>query len=263
MKKILAVLLSVIMLASFICMAGCQKDETPKLTVATEAGFAPYEFFYENEIVGVDIEIMKAVAKKLGYELVINDMDFNNIVAAVQSGKADVGAAGISIKPDRKESVDFSIPYASTAQYVIVTSDKDIPTVEDLAGKQIGVQEGTTSDGLIQTLIDDKTLDGSSLTTYKAPAIAAAALGKIDAVVTDKLTAQNIVTASNGAYKTAELLKADGSQAAEIEEYGIAVAKGNKELLDVINEVLDGLLKDGSIEKWTKEYTEKGTLVEE
>ena len=263
MKKIMAVALSVILLAACLGIAGCSGNNKPKLTVATEAGFAPYEFVYENEIVGVDIEIMKAVADKLGYELVLNDMDFKNIVASVQSGKADCGAAGITIRPDRLESVDFSIPYATTAQYVIVTADKDIPTVEDLAGKQIGVQEGTTSDSLIQGLIDDKTLDGATITTYNAPAVAAAALGKIDAVVTDKLTAENIVTASNGAYKTAEFLKADGSQAATIEEYGIAVAKGNQDLLKVVNEVVEALLKDGSIERWTKEYTEKAKLVEE
>lgn len=263
MKKVIAVLLSVVLCAACISMVGCSNNKTPKLTVATEAGFAPYEFIYENELVGVDLEIVKAVADKLGYELVINDMDFKNVIPSVQGGKADCGAAGITIRADRMEIVDFSIPYASTAQYVIVSADKDIPTVEDLSGKAIGVQEGTTTDSLVQTLINDNIITGSTVSTYTTAALASAALGKIDVVVTDKLTAQNIVTASNGSLKTAEFLKADGSQVTDIEEYGIAVAKGNDELLNVINEVLQGLIDDGSIDRWTAEYTEKATITEE
>ena len=105
---------------------------------------------------------------------------------------------------------------------------------------------------------------GTELTTYDAPALAAAALGtKIDAVVTDKLTAEVIVASSNGAYKTFKLVKADGSDVAEVEQYGIAVGKGNQELLDVINEVLTELLANGSIAKWEQEYNDLYSTVEE
>jgi ABC-type amino acid transport substrate-binding protein len=139
-----------------------------------------------------------------------------------------------------------------------------ITNLETLKGVKIGVQQGTTSDFLVDGLIKDGTLAGTTLTPYDAPALAAAALGtKIDAVVTDKLTAEVITASSNGAYKTFKLVKADGSDVAEVEQYGIAVGKGNKELLDVINEVLTELLANGSIAKWEKEYNDLYATVEE
>lgn len=264
MKKIFAIVLAVLMLASVMCFTSCnEKEET--LTVYTEAGFAPYEFVYEGDIVGVDIKIMEAVAEKLGKKLVVEDVNFDSIVGAVKTGKADAGAAGITITPERAEDVDFSIPYSSTEQYVIVKADNTaITNMETLTGKKVGVQQGTTSDFLIDGLIKDGSMAGTELTTYDAPSLAAAALGtKIDAVVTDKLTAEVITASSNGAYKTFKLVKADGSDVAEVEQYGIAVTKGNKELLDAINEVLDQLLKDGSIAKWEKEYNDLYATIEE
>ena len=122
MKKIFAIVLAVLMLASVMCFASCNKKEET-LTVYTEAGFAPYEFVYEGEIVGVDIKIMQAVADKLGKKLVVEDVNFDSIVGAVKTGKADAGAAGITITAERAEDVDFSIPYSSTEQYVIVKAD--------------------------------------------------------------------------------------------------------------------------------------------
>ena len=271
MKKILSLILAAVLLTVMLVGCGGAKNgldaikKSGKLTVYTEAGFAPYEFYYNNEIVGVDMEIMKAVAAKLGVEMVVTDVAFDTIVSGVQAGKANCGAAGMTINDERKESVDFSIPYSSTEQYLIVAADNDaLKTVEDLKGKSIGVQEGTTSDFLISDLIADKTLDGASLTPYKSPAAAAAVVGtKVDAVVTDKLTAEVIVASSNGAYKTFKLVKADGSDVAEVEQYGIAVTKGNQELLDVINEVLTELLANGSIAQWEQEYNELYSTVEE
>lgn len=264
MKKIFAIVLAVLMLASVMCFTSCnEKEET--LTVYTEAGFAPYEFVYEGDIVGVDIKIMEAVAEKLGKKLVVEDVNFDSIVGAVKTGKADAGAAGITITPERAEDVDFSIPYSSTEQYVIVKADNTaITNMETLTGKKVGVQQGTTSDFLIDGLIKDGPMAGTELTTYDAPSLAAAALGtKIDAVVTDKLTAEVITASSNGAYKTFKLVKADGSDVAEVEQYGIAVTKGNKELLDAINEVLTELLANGSIAKWEKEYNDLYATIEE
>lgn len=262
MKKILSLVLALALI--ICCFAGCgAKKDT--LTVYTEAGFAPYEFVYNNEIVGVDIEIVKAVAEKLGKELVVKDVKFDTIVGAVKSGKADIGAAGITINDERKEEVAFSIPYSSTEQYVIVKADNNtIVNLDNLKGIKIGIQNGTTSDFMIDGLIKDNTLAGSTIVPYDAPALAAAALGsKVEAVVTDKLTAQIIVDGSNGAYKTFKLVKADGSDAAEVEEYGICVSKENTELLKTINEVLQGLLDDGSVAKWEKEFNDKAATVTE
>ena len=272
MKKIVTLALAALLVVMALALTACgPKYNTVddikangKLVVYTEAGFAPYEFVYENDIVGVDIEIMKKVAEKLGVELVVEDVNFDSITGAVKGGKADAGAAGMTITAERAEEVDFSIPYASTEQYVIVKADAAIPTVEALVGKTIGVQQGTTSDFLVEELISNGTLTGSTLTPYDAPALAAAALGsKVDAVVTDKLTAEVIVAANGGAYQTAKLTKADGSDAAEVEEYGVCVGKGNESLLAVINEVLAEVLADGSVAAWEQQYNDLYSTIEE
>ncbi len=265
MKKTISLILAAVMILAAFALTGCSsgKGKSPddikkagKLIVYTEAGFAPYEFIYNNEIVGVDVEIMKEVAKKLGVKVEVSDVDFNTICASVKSGKADVGAAGITINDDRKLSVDFSMPYSTTEQYIIVAENNDtIKTLEDLSGKKIGVQEGTTSDSAINKLISDKVVTDTVVTGYKSPAIAAASVpNKIDAVVTDKLTAELIVK-NNSGLKTFKLVDKSGNPIAEIEEYGIAVAKGNSELLAVINEVIQELKNNGSIEKWVEDYS--------
>ena len=265
MKKIISLILALTLaLTAMFALNSCGgNDDT--LVVYTEAGFAPYEFFYENEIVGVDVKIMEAVAAKLGKTLKVEDVAFDSIIGAVKSGKADAGAAGITITDERAEEVDFSIPYSSTEQYIIVKADNnEIKNLETLAGKKIGVQQGTTSDFLVEELLADGALGASTLTPYDAPAVAAAALGtKIDAVVTDKLTAEVIAASSNGAYKTFKFVKADGSDVAEVEEYGIAVAKGNTELLAVINEVLTELIANGTIAQWEQQYNDLYSQIEE
>ena len=263
-KKILTLALAALMLLGAVALTACGPayntvddiKAAGKLVVYTEAGFAPYEFVYNNEIVGVDIEIMQKVADKLGVELVIEDVLFDSITGAVHSGKADVGAAGITINAERAEEVDFSIPYTQTEQYVVVlATNESVTSAESLKGKTVGVQQGTTSDFLVEDMIADGTMAGATLTPYDAPAVAAAALGKIDAVVTDKLTAQIIVNGSNGQYKTFKLVKADGSDVAdEVEAYGICVGKGNETLLAVINEVLEELLAEDTITKWEVEF---------
>lgn len=261
MKKIVSILLAaLLLLLSFTCL-GCNAEKKGVLTVYTEAGFPPYEFIYNNKLVGVDIAIMEKVAEKMGVELEITDVDFNSIIGAVQSGKVDCGAAGITINAERLESVDFSIPYSSTEQYVIVSaSNTSIATLEDLDGKKIGVQNGTTSDLLVDGLIKDGTIAGATLTPYNTPALAAAALDKIDAVVTDKLTAQ-IITQNSNTVKAFPLVRADGSAVAEVEEYGIAVGKGNSELVAVINEVLTEIMSDGTLDAWIEQYSAMATEV--
>lgn len=261
MKKILALTLAALMLVCAFAFTSCEKEDNT-LVVYTEAGFAPYEFYYNNEIVGVDIEIAKLVAEKMGKTLKLEDVNFDTICGAVKTGKADMGVAGITIRPDRAEDVDFSKPYSSTEQYLIVAStDTTTKTVEDVKGMKVGVQEGTTSDFLIEDLINDGTLAGTTITPYKAPAAAAATIGsKVDVVVTDKLTAQLIV-ANNEGLVTFPFAKADGTPAAEVEEYGVAVTKGNEELLKAVNEVIDELLTSGKMDEYIADYSAKATEV--
>ena len=268
MKKILSLTLAAILMFSMLTMFGCGKatgldaiKKAGKLTIYTEAGFAPYEFVYNNEIVGVDIEIMKAVAEKIGVALDVQDTNFDAIIGGVQSGKVNAGAAGITITAERLESVDFSQPYTQTEQYVILPADNTtIKFVGDLAGKNVGVQQGTTSDLMVEELIANGKMAGATLTPYNTPALAASAIGKIDAVVTDKLTAEIIIN-NNSGLQAFPLTNSDGSPVAEIEKYGICVAKGNDELLAIINEVLDELIAAGQISQWEQESSAKATEV--
>ncbi|MBO7249931.1 MAG: transporter substrate-binding domain-containing protein, partial [Clostridia bacterium] len=157
MKKVLALVLALLMIVSFA--VACDKkddDKTPtetpdagtKLTLkmGTNAEFPPYEYYENGVIVGIDAEIAKAIADKLGMELEIVDMKFDAILASVQSGGVDMGVAGMTITDERLESVNFSVSYATGVQVVIVKADSDIASPDDLAGKKIGVQLATTGD---------------------------------------------------------------------------------------------------------------------
>ncbi len=278
MKKIISLVLAVLMLTCVLASCGAKKGQTlddikksGELVVYTEAGFAPFEFVYNNEVVGVDIAICEEIAKEIGVELVVKDVAFNTILGAIESGKAAIGAAGITITEERAQQVDFSIPYTTSKQYIIVKADSPIASYADLAGKKIGVQLGTSSDFIITDAINGYEDDdgnhvtgdfegtGATVSTYANPNLAAVNLegDKLDAVVTDQLPAQLIVDNSNGAYKCFELVYPDGSLTDET--YGLCVAKGNTELLNVINEVLTELIETGKIEEYIIYYSTEVT----
>ena len=133
----------------FIClivMVGCGKKDDNKLVMVTEAGFAPYENYENGEIVGVDVDIAKEIAKELGKELVIKDIAFDSIINEVRTGKADIGAAGISYSDERAKKVDFSINYSVSKQVVIVKNDSFINSINDINDKKIAVQLGSVAD---------------------------------------------------------------------------------------------------------------------
>ncbi len=280
MKKTISLILSLLLLLTLPALAGCSGNKqtvesikkSGELVVYTEAGFAPFEFISGGKVVGVDIAICEEIAKELGVKLVVEDVAFNTILGAVKSGKCAIGAAGITITDERKEDVDFSQPYATSKQYIIVKADNsDIATVEDLAGKKIGTQLGTTGDFLISDEISGTEDDdgnhvkgvlegtGATVTQYANANIAATNLesDKLDAVVIDKLPAEMIVKNSNGAYKCFELVYKDGSVTDET--YGLCVAKGNTELLEVINKVLKELIDNGKIDEYIIHYSNEVT----
>ena len=276
MKKLIAVVLCVMMAA--VSLTGCSSQsenrqsvdaikKAGKIIMATNAEFPPYEYRSEGNVVGVDIDIANAIAEELGVKLEIQDVDFDTIITSVQSGKFAMAIAGLTVTDERKESVDFSVSYATSTQYIIVRNDVNIESVKDLAGKKIGVQLGTTGDMVVSDEIkgyfdDDgkKTADGALENTgakveqYANANLAAAAMdaGKIDAVVVDKLTAELIV-ANYSDMKAVKFLYADGSDTQET--YAIAVAKGNNSLLEVINKVLENLKKEGKIDEFTINHT--------
>ena len=276
MKKIIALALAAVLVATCLVMAGCGSD---KIIVQTNAYFAPFEYYDGANIVGVDVEIMNLVGEKLGKEIEFQNVEFSVIIDNVSSGKiCDAGAAGITVTDERKDKVDFSDTYFTSVQYVIYTKGSMTPDGKDgdvdyilwdsLAGKKIGVQRDTTGDiyvdGEINAQADnDYGYDGvlygtgATLTKYDNAQVAADAMkaNHIDVVVVDKLPASFIVEKSD-AYECAALYYAGGEGEADVpteESYAICVTKGNEDLLNAINEVLAELGEDG-VEKLIKKH---------
>lgn len=216
--------------------------EAGKLTLATNAEFPPYEYHDGDKIVGIDMDIADAIAKKLGLEVQIEDIAFDSVILEVTSGKADIGLAGISATDERKQSVDFSDTYTTSKQLIIVKDDSPITGSKDLEGKTVGVQTGTTGDILASDIKDvkperyDKGMD----------AVQALSQGKVDAVIIDSEVAKKFVEETSG-LKVLDEAFAD-------ENYAIAIKKGNKELLDSVNKALSELKSDGTIDSIIAKY---------
>ncbi len=221
-----------------------------KLIMATNAYFQPYEYYEGDKIVGIDAEIAEAIAKKLGLELQIMDVEFDSIVAGVQSKKYDFGMAGMTVTEDRKESVNFSSTYATGIQAVIVKEDSPIKDVDALlAGDyKVGVQTGTTGDIYMSSSPDDGGVGEDRVVRYSkgGDAVLALAAGKIDAVVIDNEPAKSFVEANEG-LKVMETPYA-------VEDYAMAINKENTVLLEKINAALKELTDDGTIPAIIEKY---------
>lgn len=213
------------------------------LTMGTNAAFPPYEYYEGDTVVGIDAEIAQAIAEKLGLTLEIVDMDFNSIITAVQSGKVDVGIAGMTVEPDRLENVDFTDSYATGVQVVIVTEDSEIASVDDLEGKLIGTQEGTTGWSYCSEDYGD---DMVIPYTNGATAVQALLDGKVDCVVIDQQPALSFVEANEGL----KILETEYA----VEDYAIAVSKDNTALRDAINTALNELIEDGTVQGILDKY---------
>lgn len=215
-----------------------------KLIMVTNAEFPPYEFHEGGDIVGIDADIARAIADELGMELEIEDIAFDSIIPELTSGKADFAMAGMTVNETRKQSVDFSDTYAKASQKVIVKNDSDITTPDDLKGKIVGVQLGTTGD----IFVSDLEADGTTVERYNKgfEAIQALSQGKIDAVVIDGEPAKVFVEQTEG-------LKILDESFTD-EEYAVAVKKGNTELLDKINGALKNLNESGKLDEIVAKY---------
>ncbi|MDL2247415.1 ABC transporter substrate-binding protein, partial [Bacteroides sp. OttesenSCG-928-J23] len=182
--------LSLILCALLLCagLAGCGGSKKT-LIMATEAGFAPYEYYDGDKIVGIDPDIAQVIAQEMGLELEIVNMDFDSIPEAVKAGKADFGAAGMSITEERAEVVDFTIEYATSEQVVVTLADSGIAAPDDLNGKVVAVQEGTVADLYLTDFIPDAEVLPSK---KYFEAVSNLTTGRADAIVLDLLPAQEI-----------------------------------------------------------------------
>lgn len=218
--------------------------EPGKLIMSTNAAFPPYEMTTDSgEFEGIDIETAQAIADKLGLELQIDDMDFDAALLAVQQGKADMVMAGVTVTDERQNVMDFTDSYATGIQSIIVKEDSDIASVDDLAGKKIGTQRGTT--GYLYCSDD---FGDENVVAYDNGLTAVQMLnnGQVDCVVIDNAPAKEFIAANPGQ----KLL-----DTAYVEEsYAIGVGKGNTELKDAINTALEELKADGTLQAIVDKY---------
>ena len=221
-----------------------------KLTMSTNAQFPPYEMVADDgSFEGIDVEVAQAIANKLGLELVVDDMDFDAALLAVQQGKSDIVMAGVTVNEERAQVMDFTTSYANGVQVVIVPEDSDIQSVDDLANdKMIGTQRGTTGYIYCSDTPDNGGYGEEHVTAYDDGATAVQALvnGQVDAVVIDNAPAQEYVKANPG-------LKILDTEFAN-EDYAIGVAKGNTALLDAVNGALAELQADGTLQSIVDKY---------
>lgn len=227
---IVAIILIIVM------TTGCGKKDN-ELVLATEAGFAPYEYYKDGEIVGVDIDIAKEIAKRLDKKLVVKDVSFDFLINEVKSGKADFAAAGISITEEREKEVDFTDEYTISNQVVVIRKDSALRDFSELKNKKIAAQLGTVADLYVSENYKDATL-----VTHKKylSAVEDVKSKKVDCLIMDELPAKEIVKTNS------ELKVMDGILFQD--KYGMIVKKGNTELKERINEILKELSEDGTID---------------
>ena len=234
--------------AGLLCLCACNKEPAAKLVMATNAAFPPYEFVSGQKIDGIDPEIIRRIADRLGYELVIQDMSFDSVILSVQQGKADVAASGITITEERKKQVLFTVPYVTAEQVVLVDRDSPIHQVSDFENavfkRGIGVQHGTTGDLYVTEHFKN------AVHRFRDGAVAVAALksGKLDAVVIDNEPAQVYVS------KNPQIRRLPGALTRE--EYAFAISRDNPELCELFNREINQLKSSGELAAIISHYQE-------
>lgn len=225
-------------------------NQPGKLTMATNAYFPPYEYYEDGEIVGIDVEIAEAVAKKLGLELVVEDTEFNSITDRVQMKKCDIGMAGMTVTDERMQTVNFTSTYATSIQSVIVKEGSEIKDIDTLlsGNYKVGVQTGTTGDIYLSSPLEEGGVGEDRVIRYSkgSDAVLALTSGKIDAIVIDNKPAKFYVDAT----PTLVILETPFAE----EDYAICVNKDNAVLLDKINQAIKELKEDGTIPAIIEKY---------
>lgn len=262
--KVLSLVLVIALMATMAAACSSKKEDTseadtsaaeqstqPKeLVFGTNAEFPPFEFVAAEGVIGeydgIDISIAKQLAEDNGMTARIENMEFDSLLVAVQNGQIDAAIAGMTIKPERLESVDFSIPYYKATQVMIVKEDSTIAKATDMKDKKIAVIQGYTGESCVKDM-------GYEYEAFKkgSDAILELMNGRCDVVVLDSATSKNYVANNQG------LKIVEDADAFEGEEYAIAVKKGNKELLDKINATLEKMIADGTIEALGAKYADQ------
>ncbi len=244
MKKLIALVLSLMLV---LCAVPALADT---LTMATNASFPPYEYYDGEEIVGIDVEIAAAIAAKLGYDFAVDDMEFDSIIPAIQSGKDSFGMAGMTVTEERAQLVSFSDSYATGKQVIIVKEDSPITSVDDLMAEgamfTIGVQVSTTGDLYTTWDLEDEGKAVINRYPNGNEAVMALVAGKIDCVVIDNEPAKAYVAANEGL----KILETEYV----VEQYAACFKKDNTELLEKFNQALKELTDDGTIPAIIEKY---------
>ena len=251
MKKTLALVMALVM--AMLTFAGCGKEKAAEeLVFGTNAEFPPFEFVASKGVIGefdgIDMAIADLIAKDNGMTAAISNMEFDSLLIALQNGQVDAVIAGMTVTEERLEEVNFSTPYYLATQVMIVKEDSDIETAADMEGKAIAVIQGYTGQ-----LAVDKLGEGYSYEAFKKGTDAVLELknNKCDVVVIDSITAYKYVAETDGLKIVVD------DNAFEGEQYGIAVKKGNTELLNMINASLQKMLDDGTIDRLAAQYAEE------
>lgn len=253
MKKMMKKIAVILSMAMLVCgLAACGGDSAKNsdiITFGTNAEFPPFEFVASNGVIGqydgIDMAIAKQIAEKNGMTAEIENMEFDSLLIALENGQIDAVIAGMTVTDERKEEADFSTPYYEATQVMIVKEDSDIKKASDMEGKRICVIQGYTG----ETCVNDM---GYAYEAFKKGTEAVMELvnGKCDVVVIDSATARKYVNDNEG------LKIVEDPEAFEGEQYAIAVKKGNTELLDKINKVIEEMLADGTISDLAVKYSE-------
>ena len=242
MKKIIALVLALVMIAACLTACGGAKGATlkdvqkaGKLTIATSPDFPPFESLEGNEVVGIEVDIMELICAELGVEAEFVQMDFDSVLVGIQAAKYDCAMSGITVTPEREQNMLFTDPYYNAAQVIVVAEGSAVKSKADLADTVVSVQTGTTAESGCQD-------EGIKVQAFAANADAKAALttGKVDAWVVDNLTAIQMVEAGDGLTILEEKMTE--------EPYAFAFAMGSEDLVAAINDALTALIADGTVE---------------
>ncbi len=243
MKKILNILLIAVMIVSLAACGGKKEEEKKVIYVGTNAEFPPFEYLEDGKITGFDMELIREIAKETEMEIKIEDMSFDGLLPALQSKKVDVVIAGMTANEERKKAVNFTSPYYTASQVIVVKEgDTSINSFDDLKGKKVGVMLGFTGDLVVSEI------EGVNIERYNASYAGIMALqsDKVDAVVLDSEPAKNYVAKNDGL--------AIAQANAEKEEYAIAVRKDDTELLEKLESGLKAVKDKGVYEELLKKY---------